>query len=186
MMRRRVAFIVALAPLVAGLASCSDNSADRNGDGQVDGRERAAEMANDAFIPMQAGRWDTEFTFKDIDVPSLNKAQKAKIMAKVAEGSSSSSCLTEAEAKNPGADFFGGRGADNCVYRKFDIAGQNANMTLSCNMEGMGSVEMTMRGVLGDRQFNFDTDVVMRLPIVGKVKLQGMATGRNVGKCVPE
>jgi hypothetical protein len=36
------------------LASCSDNSADRDGNGIIDEEERSAEMDYDAFIPMKA------------------------------------------------------------------------------------------------------------------------------------
>ena len=168
---------------ILALSSCGDN-ADRDGDGQVSRDERAAEMKADAFIPMQAGEWQTTFTFTDIDVPSLGKAQRAQVMDELAKGASSKSCLSEDEAKNPGADFFGGAGAEKCVYKKFDISGQKATMTLSCAMEGMGgSIDMDMKGMMGADQFNFDTDVAMRLPMVGKIKLKGTAVGRHIGQC---
>ena len=124
---------------------CADNSADKDGNGVIDSKERAAEMNYDAFIPMKAGLWETKFVFGDINVPTLRKAQKQQIMDAVAKSASSQSCLTEVDAKKPGADFFGGDGAEKCVYKSFDVSGQTVNMKLSCAMEGMGTVDMALR-----------------------------------------
>lgn len=175
----------AMLPAMAllGLTACADNSADKDGNGIIDSEERAAEMDYDAFIPMKAGLWETKFVFADINVPSLGKAQKQQIMDEVAKSASSQSCLTEAEAKKPGADFFGGNGAEKCVYKAFDVSGQNVDMKLSCGMDGMGSVDMELAGVMGETEFNYDSKVDVRLPMVGKVAMQGKATGKYVGAC---
>lgn len=165
------------------LASCSDNSADKDGNGVIDSEERAAEMDYDAFIPMKAGQWETRFVFTDINVPTLGKTEKRQIMDEVAKSASSRTCLTEAEAKKPGADFFGGNGAEKCVYKAFDVSGQNVRMKLSCGMEGMGSVDMELAGVMGETEFNYDSKVDVRLPMIGKVKMTGNATGKYVGAC---
>ena len=164
---------------VAALAisACSDKGAD------TDSKERAAEMDYDAFIPMKAGQWETKFVFTDIDVPTLGKAEKQQIMDEVAKSASSRSCLTEAEAKKPAADFFGGKGAEKCVYKAFDVSGQNVRLQLSCGMEGMGSVDMELAGVMGETAFNYDSKFDVRLPMIGKVKMQGKATGTYTGAC---
>ena len=165
------------------LASCSDNSADKDNNGVVDSEERAAEMDYDAFIPMKAGLWETKFVFTDIDVPTLGKSQKQQIMDEVAKSASNRSCLSEADAKKPGADFFGGDGAEKCVYKGFDVSGQNVRMKLSCGMDGMGSVDMELAGVMGETEFNYESEVAVRLPIIGKVKMTGNAIGKHVGAC---
>jgi hypothetical protein len=175
--------VVAL--ILLTLASCSDNGADKDGNGVIDSDERAAEMDYDAFIPMKAGLWETKFVFKDIDLPSLGKAQKQQIMDEVANSASSRTCLSAAEANKPGADFFGGDGADKCVYKKFDVMGQNVAMTLSCGMDGMGSIDMDLSGVMGETEFNYDSAVAVRLPMIGKVKMTGNAVGKHVGDCPP-
>jgi hypothetical protein len=172
-------------PVIAmlGLASCADNSADKDGNGIIDSKERAAEMDYDAFIPMKAGLWETKFVFADIDVPTLGKADKQQIMDEVAKSASSQSCLTEAEAKKPGADFFGGNGAEKCVYKAFDVSGQNVSMKLSCGMDSMGSVDMELAGVMGEAEFNYESKVDVRLPMIGKVAMEGKATGKYLGAC---
>jgi hypothetical protein len=109
----RKIFLLSAAALA--LSACSnegaDSSADKDGDGVIDSQESAAAMDYDAFIPMKAGLWETNFVFADINVPTLGKAEKQQIMNEVGKNTSSQSCLTDAEAKKPAADFFRGNGA---------------------------------------------------------------------------
>ncbi len=174
---------VATGILLLTLSSCSDKSADSDGDGTVDSAERAAEMDYDAFIPMKSGLWETKFAFTAIDVPTLSNAERRQIAEEVAKGASSRSCLSPKEAEKPGADFFGGNGAEKCVYKSFDVAGQNVTMKLSCAMEGMGTVDMALSGVMGATEFNYATDVAIRLPMIGRVKMKGNAIGKHLGAC---
>lgn len=184
MMRSRVAAgtLAILAGLTLG--SCSSTDADTDGNGVIDSEERSAEIDYDAFMPMKAGSWETKFVFSDIDLPSLSASQKQQIMDEVANSASNRSCLSEAEAKRPGADFFGGDGAEKCVYTAFDVAGQNVTMKLSCGMDGMGTVDMELKGVMGETEFNYDSIVDVRLPMIGKVKMTGNAIGKYNGACV--
>jgi hypothetical protein len=180
---KRFGVATGVAFVLVALSSCSDNSADKDGNGVIDSEERAAEMDYDAFIPMKAGLWETKFVFADIDVPTLGKSEKQQIMDEVAKSASSRSCLSAAEAKKPGADFFGGDGADKCLYKAFDVSGQNVRMKLSCGMDGMGSVDMELAGVMGEAEFNYESEVDVRLPMIGKVKMKGNALGKHVGEC---
>lgn len=159
------------------LASCSGSDADR------DGNDEATELDFAAFVPMKAGLWETQFRFDDIDVPTLGRSQKQQIMNEIADSASGRSCLSAADAKQPKADFFGGDGAEKCVYKAFEVTGQTVKMRLSCGMDGMGSIDMDLSGVMGRTQFKYDSKVDVRLPMIGKVKLTGNATGKYVGAC---
>jgi hypothetical protein len=178
-------FLLSAATLA--LSACSDKGAgthaDKDGNGEIDGQERATAMDNDGFIPMKAGLWETNFVFADINVSTLGKAQKQQIVDKVSKSTSSQSCLTDAEAKKPAADFFVGNGAEKCVYEAFDVSGQNVRMKLSCGMDSMGSVDMELAGVMGETEFNYDSTLNVRLPMVGKVAMQGQARGKYMGAC---
>ncbi len=177
-------FLLSAAALA--LSACSNKGSDRadkDGNGVIDSQESAAAMDYDAFIPMKAGLWETNFVFADINVPTLGKAEKQQIMNEVAKSTSSQSCLTDAEAKKPAADFFGGNGAEKCVYQAFDVSGQNVRMKLSCGMDSMGIVDMELAGVMGETEFNYDSKIDVRLPIVGKVAMQGKAMGKYLGAC---
>lgn len=168
--------------LLASLAGCSD-SADTNGDGSVSRAERAEEMRRDGYLAMQPGRWRMDFAFTDIDVPRLGEQEKASIKAELAKGASGVSCLSEADAAKPGPDFFGGKGAEDCSYKQFDIAGNRVKMALSCGMGDLGKAKMDLNGTMGDADFQFDTDLEVQVPMAGKIKLKGKMTGKHEGAC---
>jgi hypothetical protein len=56
-------------------------------------------------------------------------------------------------------------------------------MKLSCAMEGMGTVDMALAGVMGETEFIYDSKVDVRLPMVGTVAMKGKTTGKYVGAC---
>ena len=180
-MKKRTKFYTAFALLVF-LSACSDN-ADVDGDGTVSREERAAEMRRDGYLAMQPGRWRMNFTFTDIEVPRLGEGEKASIKAELAEGASGLSCLSEQDAAKPGPDFFGGKGAEDCSYNKFDIAGNRVNMALACGMGQLGKAEMKLDGTIGDSDFQFDTDLVVHVPMAGKIVLKGALIGKHEGEC---
>jgi hypothetical protein len=164
------------------LASCS-SGADSDGDGKITPDERAREMAKDGYLSMKPGRWRTEIKFTEIDVPRLGAKERESAMREAESNASGISCLSAADAAKPGADFFGGKGAKDCTYSKFDLAGNRAHMALSCGMGGMGKAAMDLKGNVGETSFNFDTKLVLHVPIAGKIKLSGTMVGKHEGKC---
>jgi hypothetical protein len=167
----------------AALYGCSGRGSDADGDGTISSKERAEELSKNGYLPMQAGRWRTEFKFSEIDVPRLGKQEKQDILKEMEQNSSGVSCLSAADASKPGADFFGGEGAEDCTYKKFDIAGNRVTMQVSCGMGGMGKVEMDLDGTVGDTQFAYDTKFTVSVPIAGKIKMAGSLTGQHEGAC---
>jgi hypothetical protein len=180
-MRRAFIVIISASALLL-TASCSD-SGDGNGDGKITRQERATEMAQDGYLAMQPGRWKTETKFSDIDVPRLGKNEREALMREAEGGASGLSCLSAADAAKPGADFFGGKGAEDCNYSKFDLAGNRATMTLNCGIGGMGKAAMELDGTVGETSFVFDTKLTIDVPIAGKIKMSGAMTGKYEGKC---
>jgi hypothetical protein len=164
------------------IGGCSD-SADTDGDGRVSRTERAEEMRRDGYLAMQPGRWRMRFDFTEIDVPRLGAGEKASIKAELAKGASGLSCLSSAEAARPGPDFFGGEGAEDCNYQQFDIAGNQAKMALMCGMGSVGKASMKLDGTVNDTDFSFDTDLVVQLPMAGKITLKGTMRGTHEGAC---
>lgn len=172
-----------LAALCA-LTSCDrGNESDIDGDGKISSAERAKEMAQDGYLQIQPGRWKTEFDFTEIDVPRLGKQEKEDLLREAEAGASGVSCLSAQEAAKPGADFFGGAGAEDCTYKKFDLAGNRAQMQVVCGMGSLGKAEMELDGTIGDTQFDFDTKLLVSIPLAGKIKISGKMTGKHDGKC---
>jgi hypothetical protein len=179
------ASIWALTVAAGFLASCSDNS-DSNGDGKVSAKERATEMGRDGYLAMKAGRWLTTVNFTDVDVPKLSTIQRQQIIEAAGKETIRYSCLSKAEAAKPGPDFFGGSGAENCTYSRFDLAGNRADMTLSCKMGGMGKADMDLSGTVAAEAFTFDTKVIVQVPMIGKsqsITMTGTMTGKHEGEC---
>lgn len=175
----RTAAALSLSLMMGG---CADN-ADTNGDGVVSRDERATEMQRDGYLAMEPGRWRMTFAFTNIDVPRLGNQEKESIKAELGKGASGVSCLSASEAAKPGPDFFGGEGAEDCSYQQFDIAGNRVTMKLSCGMGDLGKAQMDLNGTVGDRDFNFDTDLVVHVPMAGKIELKGTMQGVHEGAC---
>jgi hypothetical protein len=47
----------------------------------------------------------------------------------------------------------------------------------------MGKADMDLDGTVGDAEFQFDTKLVVHVPIAGKIKLDGTMTGQHEGAC---
>jgi hypothetical protein len=181
-MKMRTGLLMLTAMLV--LTSCSRGTeSDTNGDGTISSEERAKELAQDGYMPVKPGRWKTEVKFTEIDVPRLGNEEKQDIMKELESGTSGVSCLSAAEAAKPGADFFGGKGAEDCTYKKFDLAGNRATMQVVCGMGALGKADMELDGTIGDTQFDFGTKLTVSIPLVGKIKMAGTMTGKHDGAC---
>jgi Protein of unknown function (DUF3617) len=181
-MRSKNLWVAAL--VTASLWGCNSGSeSDTDGDGKISKEERAQEMAQDGYLPMQPGRWKIAFKFNEIDVSRLGNKEKQDILKELESQTSGLSCLSAAQASKPGADFFGGKGAEDCTYKKFDIAGNRVTMQVACGMGGMGKAEMDLDGTVGDMQFDYDTKLAVSIPLAGKIKLSGKMTGTHEGKC---
>ena len=181
-MKNRVGLLVLAASLT--LSSCDRGSeSDLDGDGNISASERAKELTQDGYMQIKPGRWKTQFTFTEIDVPRLGKKEKEDLLREVESGASGLSCLSAADAAKPGADFFGGAGAEDCTYKKFDLAGNHAQMQVVCGMASLGKADMELDGTINDTQFDFDTKLVVSVPLAGKIKFSGTMTGRHDGTC---
>lgn len=175
--------ILALTALIV-LAGCNRGTeSDTDGDGKVSPEERAKELAQDGYMPVKPGRWKTAFKFTEIDVPRLGKKERADLLKKAETVASGLSCLSAAEAAKPGADFFGGEGAEECTYKKFDLAGSRAIMQVVCGMGTLGKADMELDGTVGDTEFDFDTKLTVSVPLAGKIKMAGTMSGRHDGPC---
>jgi len=63
------------------------------------------------------------------------------------------------------------------------MADGKADFILACKKDGMATLDTAMKGRVGESDYDMDLEMEMRLPIIGKVKLKGHATGEYKGAC---
>lgn len=165
------------------LPACTDDSADKDGNGVIDYEERESEMESDAFIKIEPGLWETTANFTEINLPQVKGNTKRDMLKKISDGFSSRTCINEEETQKPSADFFGGQGAEDCSYKRFDISGQQAQIIVSCKIETLGNPEISLNGIMEPKQNNFDVVLKMDMPVIGKVSLKGTSQRQHLGDC---
>lgn len=134
-------------------------------------------------LPMRAGLWETKVTFTEVKANGLSDKNKQKLLQDVSRQLSGQACLSAEQARKPDADFFAGSSSDDCKYKKFDIKNGQLDLTLSCNMNAMATLDMDMKGTVGATALKLDVAPSLRLPMVGAVELRGTAEGRYLGAC---
>jgi len=145
------------------LSACADQSADKDGDGIVNASERKSEMNSDAFMQVEAGLWETKAIFTETDAPGLSEKARKKLLSKISEGLSTRSCITEEDVNKLDADFFGGQGSEDCEYKQFDISGKKADIIVSCSVENIGNVDISLAGYMEPKSSEFDTVLTMKM-----------------------
>jgi hypothetical protein len=134
-------------------------------------------------LPMTAGLWETKVSFTEVKATGLSEKNKRKLLDDVSQQLSGQACLSEEQARKPDADFFAGSQSDDCKYKKFDIKDGQLDLTLSCNMNAMATLDMDMKGAVGATALDLDIAPSLRLPMMGAVELRGKAQGRYLGAC---
>lgn len=165
------------------ITACTDDSADSDGNGIIDTDERKSEMLSDAFIEVEAGLWETTTNFTDIDMPAISGARKEKLLKQISQGFSSQTCISEEEAKEPDADFFGGDGSENCEYERFDMSGQLAEIIVNCKVDNIGAAQIHLNGKIDSKEHVFDTKLTMKMPGLGDIVMDGTVQRNHIGYC---
>jgi len=172
----------------AALAACNkgpDINVKNASVGEVAQKVREA-AADQSFV--EPGKWHTEVTMLDIDVPGLppQMAQQMKqTMGKMQEHGFDS-CLTEADVKRPREGFFAGD-RNNCRYDHFTMSGGKIDAALKCNGRMSETVSMTINGSYSREAY----DATMAMDVSGGPGGQGMkmrskSVARRVGQCTAE
>jgi len=164
------------------LAGCSDRGADHDGDGKITADEVAAEMNR---VTLEPGEWENTVEIVDVKIEGLPEGAPTGIMDSMkGKVTTSKSCITEEQAKNPGAEFFAAQEKTNCEVKKFDMSGGAVSSELSCsNMGGApGSMTMAMDGQYGPSSYD------MKMNMTGgasgmKMNISAKSNGKRIGDC---
>jgi hypothetical protein len=134
-------------------------------------------------VALQAGRWETQYRFTEVDLPGLKRSQRDRIASEISKLASGASCLSPGLRNQPNASFFGGEGTSDCSYTQYEVVGGVAKIKLSCNMKGFGTVDIDSSGPIEQDRYDVRTEIGLRLPLVGRINLRGSGTGRYTGAC---
>ncbi|MEH6757908.1 MAG: DUF3617 domain-containing protein [Parasphingorhabdus sp.] len=165
---------------VALLAGCSNNHADTDGDGNISADE-VAKVMNE--VTLEPGEWENTVEITDVKIDGLPKGAPANMMDRMKTTTVSKSCITEEQAKNPGAEFFAAQEKTNCKVKKFDMSGGAIASEMSCATPGTpGDMTMVMNGQYGPS--SYDMTMEMNGGAGGmKMNISAKSNGKRIGNC---
>ena len=165
---------------VALLAGCSSNEADADGDGNISADE-VAKVMNE--VTLEPGEWENTVEIVDVKVEGLPEGAPANMMDSLKTTTVSKTCITEEQAKNPGAEFFAAQEQTDCKIKKFDMSGGAINSEMSCsNVGAPGEMNMVMTGQYGPSSY----DMTMKMDGGAggmKMNITAKNNGKRIGAC---
>lgn len=175
----RYSVIIPLAALA--LAACGSNEVSLTNASPEEVAKKVDAAGATRFKP---GKWETTVQTVSVDIPGLEGAMKKQMtdmMLKKAQ--TSTSCITEAQAKNPPAEVIA-QTQGRCKYENFDMKGGRIDGTLVCPAQGMGG-EMKMRvvGTFDDERFAIDNDMQVSAANGSAMAIKAKTTGKRIGDC---
>ncbi|GAB5486700.1 MAG: hypothetical protein Pars2KO_02700 [Parasphingorhabdus sp.] len=166
---------------LAVISACSDNGADKDGDGKITNEEVAAEMNE---VNLEPGEWENTVEIVDVKIEGLPEGAPAGMMDSIkGQKTTTKSCVTEEQAENPGAQFFAAQEDTNCEVKKFNMSGGAVSSEMSCkNMGAPGEMSMTMDGDYGSSSYD------MKMTMAGnaggmKMNMEAKSSGKRIGDC---
>lgn len=173
----KIVLAVAASALMVG---CTNNSADADNDGNISADE-VAKVMNE--VTLEPGEWENTVEITDVKIEGLPAGAPSNMMDSMKTTTVSKSCITEEQAKDPGAEFFAAQKETNCTVKKFDMSGGSINSEMSCATPGTsGEMTMAMTGQYGPS--SYDMTMKMNGGAGGmKMDITAKSNGKWIGKC---
>lgn len=174
---KKILMSVAAVTLLVG---CSSNEADADGDGNISADE-VAKVMNE--VTLEPGEWENTVEIVDVKIEGLPEGAPANMMDAMKTTTVSKSCITEEQAKNPGAEFFAAQEQTSCKVKKFDMSGGAISSEMSCANAGTpGEMTMAMTGQYGPS--SYDMTMKMNGGAGGmKMDITAKSNGKRIGEC---
>ncbi len=134
----------------------------------------------------RAGKWTVKGQIDDIKVPGMPPELAAQMKARGQAMPGTQSCISEADAKKPAADFFTGN--KSCKYDHFTMGDGKIDARMRCGIGG-GTQLTTMTGTYGPETYRMAMTTAMEAPAQGSASgMQGMTMklsveGKRIGEC---
>ncbi|MEM6857787.1 MAG: DUF3617 domain-containing protein [Pseudomonadota bacterium] len=174
-------------PAMAALAlsACMGETsvdADADGDGAITASEaRAAVEAARADLKPEPGRYETTMKITDVSIPGA-PPQMAEMMGQ-AMNRTGEFCLTPEQAERGFEDSLKEGQSEACKIQTFTIEGNQVEMAMQCDQEGMGDMAVTMSGEVAPTQSDLTMTMNGTIPQLGAVEMAMSFQQKRVGEC---
>lgn len=132
-------------------------------------------------LQLQPGQWETTTLITAMDVAGL---PAGATQAATGTRTTTSNCITPAQAAQPDANILSGTKDGNCAYQRFSMAGAKIDAAMTCTPAGApGRIAMTLAGT--HARDRFDMGMAMNTSLPGGLAMTMKATvaGRRTGAC---
>lgn len=98
-------------------------------------------------VSLQPGQWETTIQFSSIEMPGAPEAAVAPMRAMLGQPRTVPSCMTPADAANPGNKALNPQGENQgCQYSENTFAGGTIRVHATCRPPTGGTMQMNMDG----------------------------------------
>jgi len=132
---------------------------------------------------IQPGQWEMTTRFTTVEAPGMPEAALKAMQSQISQAQTHSSCITPAQAANPGGDMMkSGGGGQGCQVRDSTFSGGNISVHTSCPGPGGGSMSMSWEGnyTATTMEGRFTTAIEGGPQ---NMRMVGTLTGRRTGEC---
>lgn len=176
---------IILLPLIL-LAACDSGpqvSATNASVAEVAAKVEAARLDSD-FI--RSGKWLTKASIDELTVPGMSAELAAQMKQRGRDMKGTESCMTEADVRKPGPDFFTGN--KSCRYDHFTMGDGKIDGRMRCTAGG-GTQVSTMTGTYGPDVYRMAMTTAMENPSgspaggMDGLTMKLSVEGKRIGDC---
>ena len=130
---------------------------------------------------VRPGRWESTVTIEEMTIPGMSKEMADNMPGFERRQQTSSSCLTEEEAKRPKEDFFAGANK-NCRYDRFTMADGKIDAVMKCTEQG-ATHTMTMQGSYSPTTYNMHMSMEGAGQGAAGMSMKMRVDAKHAGQC---
>ena len=167
------------------LAACAGDEAPVNPDADSDGKMTATEvrdalLSNEDIKP-EAGLYQTSMTLTKVEMPGA-PAEMADMMRQ-AMNQSSEVCLTPEQAERGFKDTIQESQSEACTIDSYDLDGGKIAMTMTCDEEGLGLMNVEMSGEVSATSSNLNMQMKGATAATQDLEIEMNFQQKRIGEC---